>query len=423
MEPSARRFADALSQSLVQGLGWTYVFSESWAPAPLRVVAGEQGALAVFDGEPRAAREIRDLVEAWHAKLKARELPPNWGLVGLLFVFDTGCGVEYQEAIAGCSNTEAVSTGAVCVGWADLFDGASAMKADDRLPIAPTLSRTVAEWMEDEGRVDSALDRRVPVAGDEAPPDRPDTDAEAEELDELLASVAAPRWTTRPWFTWAIALLSVALFAWMESAGGSTRVVTLLRFGALNWALLREGEWWRLFSAAFLHIGSIHLVVNMFSLLSVGPAMERYYGNARFLALCCVTTVVGAGVSAVANAKCTAGSGAIILGAAGAALWTGYRHGASLAPDHRSRMPRGWPGVGRRFPPWRRPPRLGRQLWVMSPSEERPARRESGRPGHRDRRIATGQKPPGGSGSTPAIAEIRDSWRDSRGLNVRGAAP
>jgi membrane associated rhomboid family serine protease len=46
-----------------------------------------------------------------------------------------------------------------------------------------------------------------------------------------------------------------------------------------------ENEFWRLLSAAFLHIGPLHLIVNMLALVIVGPALERLFGAWRFVSL------------------------------------------------------------------------------------------------------------------------------------------
>jgi rhomboid protease GluP len=46
-----------------------------------------------------------------------------------------------------------------------------------------------------------------------------------------------------------------------------------------------KGEWWRLFTAMFLHFGLIHLAFNMWVLWSLGQLTERLFGSAYFLVL------------------------------------------------------------------------------------------------------------------------------------------
>jgi membrane associated rhomboid family serine protease len=45
------------------------------------------------------------------------------------------------------------------------------------------------------------------------------------------------------------------------------------------------GEWWRVFTGAFLHIGPVHLVFNMLALLVFGSELERQLGRWRYLAV------------------------------------------------------------------------------------------------------------------------------------------
>jgi membrane associated rhomboid family serine protease len=54
------------------------------------------------------------------------------------------------------------------------------------------------------------------------------------------------------------------------------------------------GEWWRVFTAAFLHIGPVHLVFNMLALLLFGSELERQVGRWRYLALYLLSALGGA---------------------------------------------------------------------------------------------------------------------------------
>lgn len=73
--------------------------------------------------------------------------------------------------------------------------------------------------------------------------------------------------------------------------GGSRQ--TLVAWGADVAILVSYGEWWRLVSALFIHIGIIHLLFNSYALMFIGPLIEELLGKERFLAAYLVTGVVG----------------------------------------------------------------------------------------------------------------------------------
>jgi membrane associated rhomboid family serine protease len=54
------------------------------------------------------------------------------------------------------------------------------------------------------------------------------------------------------------------------------------------------GEWWRVFTGAFLHIGPLHLAMNMLAVLVFGSELERQLGRLRFLALYLLSALGGA---------------------------------------------------------------------------------------------------------------------------------
>jgi membrane associated rhomboid family serine protease len=58
--------------------------------------------------------------------------------------------------------------------------------------------------------------------------------------------------------------------------------------------LVYLGDWWRPVTAAFLHIGPIHLVLNMLALLVFGSELERQLGKWRYLSLYLLAVLGGA---------------------------------------------------------------------------------------------------------------------------------
>ncbi len=59
----------------------------------------------------------------------------------------------------------------------------------------------------------------------------------------------------------------------------------LLASGAIWSPHIVEGAWWRLLSCCFVHVGLLHLGVNMYTLYAVGPVVEQMWSRWRFLAL------------------------------------------------------------------------------------------------------------------------------------------
>ena len=58
--------------------------------------------------------------------------------------------------------------------------------------------------------------------------------------------------------------------------------------------LVQAGDWWRPFTAAFLHYGVVHLALNMLSLLIFGSELERLVGRGRYLTIYLVSVLGGA---------------------------------------------------------------------------------------------------------------------------------
>ena len=91
--------------------------------------------------------------------------------------------------------------------------------------------------------------------------------------------------------------------------------------GALYGPLVAAGDWWRLFTAMFLHYGPIHLAFNMLALWFFGGAVEQAIGRSRYLLVYIVSGLAGsAGALVFTPNSVTVGASGAIFGILGAAL-------------------------------------------------------------------------------------------------------
>ena len=122
------------------------------------------------------------------------------------------------------------------------------------------------------------------------------------------------------WVLFALTAVCIGVFLAEERAGGSEVREVLLRFGASRPAHVRTGEWWRFFTALFVHIGPRHLLGNLAALLVLGPALVAALGPWRFLAVYLLTGIAGNALSYQVTPPdvVSAGASGAILGVLGA---------------------------------------------------------------------------------------------------------
>lgn len=102
----------------------------------------------------------------------------------------------------------------------------------------------------------------------------------------------------------------------------------LAKFGANNIILVKSGEVWRLLTSAFLHVGLIHLFVNMYSLRVIGPSVEALIGKWKFIFIYLVSSISSSLMSLVFTESniVSAGASGAIFGLMGALLYFGYHY-------------------------------------------------------------------------------------------------
>ncbi|GEM_PF-1245547 len=186
-----------------------------------------------------------------------------------------------------------------------------------RLPLSPPgrwRARLAGEL------VQSWRDATSPAATEMARGALSETRGRRDAFGRLLQARATPATT-------ALLVLVVLFFLAMELSGGSTRSPVLLRFGALVPDLVRQGQWWRVVSAAFLHIGWAHIFFNGWALYLYGPIVERLYGKMRFLGIYLIAAIAGDLLSLPFVNGISAGASGAIFGLLGVtiALLVRYR--------------------------------------------------------------------------------------------------
>ena len=129
-------------------------------------------------------------------------------------------------------------------------------------------------------------------------------------------TVAGARPGRRPLVVPILILLNAVVFAATAVQArsiGSNFDSALFDAWALEPGEVRDGEWWRLVTAGFLHIGPIHLLFNMLALWVLGRDLETVLGRGRFLALYVISLLGGA-----AAVMLFYGPSASVAGASGA---------------------------------------------------------------------------------------------------------
>jgi rhomboid protease GluP len=124
--------------------------------------------------------------------------------------------------------------------------------------------------------------------------------------------------------TWVVLALNILVFLAMLVAGLSLThptTASLIQWGADFGPRTTAGEWWRLLTSMFLHIGVIHIVFNMFALMQIGPLIERLLGKIGFGLVYLVAGLAGSLTSLASHPYLvSAGASGAIFGLYGAFL-------------------------------------------------------------------------------------------------------
>ena len=142
--------------------------------------------------------------------------------------------------------------------------------------------------------------------------------------------------------------LSLMVNSWMVAENGlapdlhsAAWEISLAAMGAGVPVLVADGDVWRLVTMIFLHGGLLHLLMNCWAILTVGPLLEEIYGAKKF-AVSYLSTGIAGSVASFAWYRGGIGphigaSGAICGLIGLAAVW-GWRRGGRLGEGIKGQM-------------------------------------------------------------------------------------
>jgi len=128
----------------------------------------------------------------------------------------------------------------------------------------------------------------------------------------------------QPWATYLLLAVNIGVFVAMVVSGISIMKPTtddLIRWGADVGALTLNNQPWRAVTSSFLHIGLIHLLLNMWCLINLGRMLEMIVGGWNTL-LVYLATGIGSALASLTwdSFRVSAGASGSIFGITGVLL-------------------------------------------------------------------------------------------------------
>ncbi len=150
--------------------------------------------------------------------------------------------------------------------------------------------------------------------------------------------------TPRVMVTYLLLAANLAVFGIMIASGVhwmSPTIASLLTWGADYGPKTLAGEWWRMITCTFVHIGLFHIAMNMIVLVDAGRLVERLLGNAGFAVLSRVSGIGGSLASLWWSPQLvSAGASGAVFGIYGALLAVIVREGKSIPQARLQRLTR-----------------------------------------------------------------------------------
>lgn len=173
-----------------------------------------------------------------------------------------------------------------------------------------------------------------------------DITAKTEEKAKAAEDIFSPK---RPYITYTLLLINVILYiiglilnlkngvGIYDSVFGTTEGALNL-LGGLDPELVKNGEWYRIITAPFNHIGILHLLFNSYALYIVGSQLESFFGKTKYLIIYLISALAGSLLSMCFYDGWNAGASGAIFGLLGSLVYFGYHYRVFLGQVIKSQI-------------------------------------------------------------------------------------
>lgn len=135
------------------------------------------------------------------------------------------------------------------------------------------------------------------------------------------------KWVNKAYITFALVAINSIVFVMLEIMGDTQNSELMAHMGAV-WPpyILKQGQYWRLLTATFMHFGFDHILNNMLILVCAGMILEDALGHVKYLILYLIAGIGGSTLSYLqmlhsGDYAVAAGASGAIFGIIGALLW------------------------------------------------------------------------------------------------------
>ena len=149
-------------------------------------------------------------------------------------------------------------------------------------------------------------------------------------------SLGRQAWLRKPLVTIALLATIGVIFLVELGLGALDGTFALVKYGANAPSLVWGGQWFRLFSANFLHLNALHVLMNAIALVSLGLLLEKLTGRWRFICIYLFSALGGALASALlAQAAFSVGASTAIYGLLGSLAVLNWKYRVQLPSGFR----------------------------------------------------------------------------------------